>query len=143
MRLCRWRRAVQGPAPRLLLVRAPYYQQVIDGTTAGARRILDEAERRTRCSMWRGRSRSRRRSGLRCGGREKFDGYVALGCVVRGETDHYDFICRATMEGLMSVALQFGICMGASLLTVDTLAQAVARSGQDGHNNGARRRWRR
>jgi len=62
---------------------------------------------------------------------------VALGCIVRGETDHYEFICRATMEGVMSVSLQFGLCVGTGLLTCDTMAQAEARSGRDGHNKGA------
>ena len=62
---------------------------------------------------------------------------VALGCIVKGETDHYDFICKATMDGIMNVALQFGIALGTGLLTCDTLAQAEARSGQDGHNKGA------
>ena len=56
---------------------------------------------------------------------------------MRGETDHYEFICRATMDGLMSVALQFGLASGTGLLTCDTLAQAEARSGADGHNKGA------
>jgi 6,7-dimethyl-8-ribityllumazine synthase len=66
-----------------------------------------------------------------------FDGFVALGCVVRGETDHYEFICRATMDGLMQVALQYGICLGTGLLTVNTLAQAEARSRETGVNKGA------
>ena len=70
-------------------------------------------------------------------GSRKFDGFIALGCIVKGETDHYDFICRATMDGILSVALQFGICLGTGLLTCDTVAQAEARSGQDGHNKGA------
>ncbi len=70
-------------------------------------------------------------------GRDAFDGFIVLGCVVKGETDHYDFICAATMQGLMHVALQFGICLGTALLTVDTLAQAKARSHETGANKGA------
>ena len=70
-------------------------------------------------------------------GSRRFDGFVALGCIVRGETDHYEFICRASMEGLMQVALQFGLALGTGLLTCDAIAQAEARSGKDGHNKGA------
>ena len=70
-------------------------------------------------------------------GRDAFDGFIVLGCVVKGETDHYHFICAATMQGLMQVALQFGICLGTALLTVDTLAQAKARSHETGANKGA------
>lgn len=129
--------AVQGPPPRLLLVRAPYYKDVIDGTTRGAQRILTEAGASYDVLDVAGAFEMPQAIRIALRGRERFDGFVALGCVVRGETDHYDFICRATMEGLMSVALQFGIALGSSLLTVDSIAQAIARSGDDGHNNGA------
>ncbi len=70
-------------------------------------------------------------------GARTFDGYVALGCVVKGETDHYEFLCREAMAGLMTVALQYGIALGSGLLTVHTIEQAVARSSDDGHNKGA------
>jgi 6,7-dimethyl-8-ribityllumazine synthase len=60
-----------------------------------------------------------------------------LGCVVRGETDHYEFICNTAMDGLMQVAIQYGICLGTALLTVDTVAQAQARSRETGANKGA------
>ena len=129
--------SVAGPPPRLLLVRAPYYRDVIDGTTRGARRILDEAGASHDALDVAGAFEIPQAIRIALRGRERFDGFVALGCVIRGETDHYDFICRATMEGLMTVALQYGIALGSSLLTVDTLAQALARSGEDGHNNGA------
>ena len=65
-----------------------------------------------------------------------FDGFVVIGCVIKGETDHYDFICHAAMDGIMRVALDHKLCLGTALLTVDTLAQAVDRAGTD-HNKGA------
>ena len=129
--------AVRGSAPRLLLVRAPYYQAVIDGTTRGAIRILAEAGASHDTLDVAGAFEIPQAIRIALRGRERFDGFLALGCIVRGETDHYEFICRATMDGLMAVALQFGIALGSSLLTVDTLSQALARSGEDGHNNGA------
>ena len=70
-------------------------------------------------------------------GTKNFDAYVALGCVVRGETDHYDHVCREAMAGLTRVALDHGLCIGNGLLTVHDQAQAVARSSGDGHNKGA------
>ena len=71
------------------------------------------------------------------GAGKSFDGFIALGCIIRGETDHYEFICRASMDGIMSVSLQFGLCVGTGLLTCDTLKQAEARSSMDGFNKGA------
>ena len=83
----------------------------------------------------------------------RFDGYLVLGCVVRGETDHYDHICRETCRGVMDISTETGAAVGFGLLTVDTVQQAVARSGENGMNKGAeaaqallgqvalRRRW--
>ena len=128
---------VDGPPPHLLLVRAPYYRGVVDGLTDGGTRILREAGATFEILDIAGAFELPQAIRIALRGGKKFDGFVALGCIIRGETDHYEFICRATMEGMMSVALQFGIALGAGLLTCDTLAQAEARSSADGFNKGA------
>jgi 6,7-dimethyl-8-ribityllumazine synthase len=128
---------VEGPPPHLLLVRAPYYRAVVDGLTDGATRILREAGATFEILDVAGSFELPQAIRIALRGGKKFDGFVALGCIIRGETDHYEFISRATMEGLMSVALQFGIALGTGLLTCDTLAQAEARSSADGFNKGA------
>jgi 6,7-dimethyl-8-ribityllumazine synthase len=128
---------VDGPAPHLLIVRAPYYKAVVDGLTAGAERILREAGATSEILDIAGSYELPQAIRLAVRGNKRFDGFVALGAIVRGETDHYEFISRATMEGIMSVALQFGLCVGTGLLTCDTIAQAEARSGMDGFNKGA------
>jgi len=128
---------VEGPSPHVLIVRAPYYKQVVDGLLTGAERILREAGATFEVLDVAGGYELPQAVRLAVRGTRKFDGYVVLGCVVKGETDHYDFICQAIMQGMMNVALQFGLCTGTGLLTCDTLAQAEARSGQDGHNKGA------
>jgi len=128
---------VEGPAPHLLIVRAPYYRAIVDGLTSGASRILREAGATFETLDIAGAYELPQAIRLAVRGDRNFDGFVALGCIIRGETDHYEFICRATMDGLMTVALQFGIAMGTGLLTCDTQAQAEARSGADGFNKGA------
>ena len=67
---------------------------------------------------------------------KKYDGIVALGCVVRGETPHFEYISRAVSEGLQQVALETGVPVGFGVLTVDTVQQAMDRSGDSG-NKGA------
>ena len=128
---------VNGPAPHVLVIRAPYYRAVIDGLTTGAARILTEAGATHDVLDIAGAYELPQAVRLAVRGTQKFDAYVALGCIVRGETDHYDFICAASMNGLMDVSLQFGLCLGVGLLTCDDIGQAEARSGQDGHNKGA------
>jgi 6,7-dimethyl-8-ribityllumazine synthase len=128
---------VEGPPPHLLIVRAPYYRGVVDGLTTGAQRILTEAGGTAEILDVAGAYELPQVIRIALRGSKHFDGFVALGCIVRGETDHYDFICKATMDGILHVALQFGIALGTGLLTCDTIAQAEARSGADGHNKGA------
>jgi 6,7-dimethyl-8-ribityllumazine synthase len=61
---------------------------------------------------------------------------VALGAVIRGETAHFDFVAGEASRGLMDVALRYGVPVGFGVLTCDTLAQALARSGGDAGNKG-------
>ena len=68
---------------------------------------------------------------------EKPDAAVVLGCVIRGETDHYDFVCAETTRGCGKVALEHDTPVLFGLLTCDTLAQALARSGDGAGNKGA------
>jgi 6,7-dimethyl-8-ribityllumazine synthase len=126
-----------GPAPVILMVRAPYYASVVDGMTVAATEILKSVSADLHIIDVAGAFELPQAVRIALRGRQKFDGFLALGCVVRGETDHYEFICSAAMDGLMQVALQYGICLGTALLTVDTLAQAEARSRETGANKGA------
>jgi 6,7-dimethyl-8-ribityllumazine synthase len=128
---------IEGGAPHLLVVRAPYYRDVIDGLSLGAYRILREAGATFEELDVAGAFELPQAVRLAVRSSRQFDGYVILGCIVRGETDHYEFICRATMEGIMGVSLQFGLAVGTGLLTCDTLAQAEARSSANGPNKGA------
>lgn len=61
-------------------------------------------------------------------GRTNFDGAIALGCVIRGETAHYDIVCNNANHWLMQVAMIQDVPVGNGILTVDTEAQAVARA---------------
>jgi 6,7-dimethyl-8-ribityllumazine synthase len=128
---------IPGRTPHFLVVRAPYYREVIDGMTQGALRILDEAAATHEILDVAGSFELPQAIGIAVRSGKTFDGFVALGCIVRGGTDHYDHICRETMAGLMNVALQHGIALGSGVLTVHSIEQAVARSGADGHNKGA------
>ena len=128
---------LEGPAARVLVVRAPYYRAVVDGMTEGAVRILRDAGVSYEVVDVAGAFELPQAIRIALRGDQRFDGFVALGCVVKGETDHYHYICAETMAGLMHLALQYGIALGSGLLTVHTIEQARARSGPDGHNKGS------
>jgi 6,7-dimethyl-8-ribityllumazine synthase len=58
----------------------------------------------------------------------RYDGYVALGCVIRGETTHYDYVCGESARGLMTLSIEKGLAVGYGVLTVEDEAQAWARA---------------
>lgn len=73
---------------------------------------------------------------LRHGGRPTFDGYVALGCVIRGETDHYEHVCQECMRSLSHLVLSHGIALGNGVLTVENFEQAWERAKPDQQDKG-------
>ena len=67
----------------------------------------------------------------------RFAGVACLGAVIRGETDHYDFVCAEAARGVMAVQLQTGVACAFGVLTVENMEQALARSGGDKRDQGA------
>jgi 6,7-dimethyl-8-ribityllumazine synthase len=66
----------------------------------------------------------------------RFDGVVCLGAVIRGETDHYDFVCAETANGIMRVQLETGVPCAFGVLTCETMEQALARTGGGKRDQG-------
>ena len=67
----------------------------------------------------------------------RFAGVACLGAVIRGETDHYDFVCAETARGVMQVQLETGVPCAFGVLTCATMEQALARAGGDKRDQGA------
>ncbi|WP_372917770.1 6,7-dimethyl-8-ribityllumazine synthase [Sandarakinorhabdus sp.] len=70
-------------------------------------------------------------------GRRKFDGFVALGCVIRGETTHYDYVCGESARALQDLAMNQLAAIGYGILTCENKDQAWARASRDKGNKGA------
>jgi len=70
-------------------------------------------------------------------GRRRFDGYLALGCVIRGETPHFDYVSSEAASGVQLAGLETGVPVAFGVLTCDTLAQAQGRAGGAQGNKGA------
>ena len=66
----------------------------------------------------------------------RYDGFVALGCVIRGETTHYDYVCGESARGLQDLAIAHNLAIGFGILTVENEAQALARARVDRRNKG-------
>ncbi len=67
----------------------------------------------------------------------KFEGLLALGCVIRGATSHYDHIASAVTSGINSVALETGVPVSFGVITVESIEQAIERAGSKAGNKGA------
>lgn len=67
----------------------------------------------------------------------KIDGIIALGCIIRGDTPHFEFVAQAANAGLQQVSTATSVPIGFGVLTVETLDQALARAGSKAGNKGA------
>ena len=65
-----------------------------------------------------------------------YDGFIGLGCVVRGQTTHYDYVCGESARGLQDLALKYSAAISYGILTVENRDQAVARAKRDGEDRG-------
>ncbi|WBU54347.1 6,7-dimethyl-8-ribityllumazine synthase [Paracoccus sp. SCSIO 75233] len=121
-------------APRLLIVVAPYYRDIADDLVAGARAVAAQAGAVVDLVEVPGALEIPTAIGMaaRSG---RFDGFVALGCVIRGETTHYDTVCNDSSRGLTLLGLE-GYAIGNGILTVENMDQAAVRADPNGQNKG-------
>ena len=120
----------------ILIAEARFYDDIADELVEGAKAVLDaagatfetvavpgayELPAAVRMAIERGR----------------FDGYIALGCVIRGETSHYDYVCSESARGLMTLCTKHGIALGYGILTTETRDQAWARASRGDKDKGA------
>jgi 6,7-dimethyl-8-ribityllumazine synthase len=132
----------RGEGARILIIDAPYYDSIAVELLAGAKAELEAAGATFEHVIVPGALElplalaQAVRAGLIPGDveRSKFDGCVVLGCVIRGETTHYETVCDNANRWLMDIAVRHAIPLGNAILTVETEAQALerARGGRKG-----------
>ena len=119
---------------KLLIVVAPYYRDIADQLIAGAKGIATACGAEVEVVEVPGALEVP--AAIAMAERQaEFDGYVALGCVIRGETTHYETVCNDSARGLSLLGLQ-GACIGNGILTVETRGQAEVRAEAAGQNKG-------
>ena len=120
--------------PKVLLVVAPYYKDIADGLVAGAEAALAQVSAEVERVDVPGALEipAAIRQAYRAG---EFDAYVALGCVIRGETTHYDIVAGESSRALMDLSL-VGVAIGNGILTVENVKQAEARANPAKMNKG-------
>ena len=119
----------------ILIVSSPYYQDISDELVRGAVATLDAAEVQYEILTVPGAFEIP--AAIRFAMNDKtYDGFIALGCVIRGETTHYDYVCEQSARGLMELYLQYGAAIGFGILTVENEEQALVRAKISQGNKG-------
>jgi 6,7-dimethyl-8-ribityllumazine synthase len=124
-------------ALRMLIVEARFYDDIADALLAGARAVLDAAGAQYDTLSVPGALEVPAAIAMATEAKP-YDGVVALGCVIQGETYHFELVANESARGLTDLALTRGLCIGNGILTVDNHAQAHARAGGDHGNKGAK-----
>ena len=135
---------------RILIVESRYYPEIADALIAGAEREIVRNGAVSERVVVPGAFEIPGAIALAAG---HYDGFVALGCVIRGETSHYDYVCGESARALMDLAVQSKLAIGYGIVTVNTFEQAEARAFIDRGDKGGdsahaclamvalRRRW--
>src|SRR5258708_1022910 len=124
---------------RIIIVESGYYEDIADMLLEGARRALDAAGAAYDVITVPGALEIPQAIVIAldgASGAEAYHGIVALGCVIRGETSHYDIVAGESARALMDIGVGRRIPVGNGILTVDTAAHAKARAALTGEDKG-------
>jgi 6,7-dimethyl-8-ribityllumazine synthase len=123
-------------SPRILIVEAPYYTHIAEELMKGAVQALEEVQASYDRVTVPGAFEIPAAIRFAALSKTPYDGYIALGCVIRGETTHYEHVCTESAHGLQSLALEQNLAIGFGILTVENEEQALARARVDKRNKG-------
>lgn len=119
---------------KIAIVVAPYYKDICDALVEGAMGVAEECGAEVELIEVPGALEVP--TAIAIADRNRlYDGYVALGCIIRGETTHYDTVCNDSSRAISVMGLQ-GVCIGNGILTVENRQQAEVRAEVAGQNKG-------
>ena len=121
---------------RYAIVAARFYEDLADRLIAGAQAEFTEAGAASADVFSVPGAYELPLAALQCAQSGRYAGVACVGAVIRGETDHYDYVCGEAARGIMEVQLRTGVPCAFGVLTVDSLDQALARAGGDKRDSG-------
>lgn len=119
----------------ILIISARFYEDIAGELESGAVTALQEAGATFEIHTVPGAFEIPAAIGFALAGK-KYQGFIALGCVIRGETSHYDYVCGESARGLMDLSLQKQAAIGYGILTVENEEQAWERASVTQGNKG-------
>lgn len=121
---------------KILVIEARYYEEISDMLLEGALTVLQEAKAEITKVNVPGALEIPHVISMAEAAGAGFDAYVALGCVIRGETTHYDYVCGESARALMDLAVDKQLAIGNGIITVENQKQALARASKDKKDKG-------
>ncbi len=121
--------------PNVLIVEGRFYESISDALLDGAAAALESAGAQFERITVPGALEIPAAIKIAAEG-GRYDGYVALGCVIRGETYHFEIVATESAHGLMELALRHDLCIGNGILTVENEEQAVVRAARSKLDKG-------
>ena len=120
---------------KLLIVVSPYYRDIADNLVAGATQVLEDVSATWEIVQVPGALEIP--TAIRIAdGQANFDGFVALGCVIRGETTHYDIVANESARAVLRLTTDHGLAVGNGIQTVENREQALVRARVADKNKG-------
>ena len=110
---------------RILIVESRYYPEIADALISGAEAEIGRNGATSERVVVPGAFEIPGAIALAA---SRYDGFLALGCVIRGETTHYDYVCGESARGLMDLTIRDKLSIGYGIVTVNTMEQAKARA---------------
>ncbi len=121
---------------KILLIKASLYKDLTQALAEGAIKVLEEANYSYECIDVSGVLEIPPAIHYAAKSQHDYDGYVALGVVIRGETTHYDTVCNESARALMDLGVQYGLPIGNGIQTVENEKQAWERCDKAKKNKG-------
>lgn len=119
---------------KVLVIEARYYEHINDMLMDGIKKALDSAGAEMEIMTVPGALEIP--AALKFAMNGGYDAYVVAGCIIRGETSHYDIVCNESARGVYDMVLDYDLALGNCILTVENEAQAKARADINAKNKG-------
>ena len=122
--------------PHLLVVDAPYYTEISKSLMQGVTHVLEQAGATHDYVTVPGVLEIPAAVSMAQGSSKNYDGYIVIGCVIRGETTHYEIVSNESARAIMELSVKHGLAIGNGIQTVENEAQAWARAKTSEKNKG-------
>jgi len=122
--------------PHLLVIDAPYYTEISKSLMEGVTQVFDEVEATHDYVTVPGVLEIPAAISMALKSSKQYDGYVVIGCVIRGETTHYEIVSNESARAIMDLSVAHGLAIGNGIQTVENEAQAWARARVSEKNKG-------